>query len=199
MSEYQKDDHGRVVTSGAWTGLGLGVAALGILNGHMPHVCGFLLDWAAILAVCYFMARHKRAWYAWAAFWGMAALCVAGGIFQLAGLMTSQWSEGSWAIGCAMVFVWYWLVRIPRLHPPKLPDVTHIVHHHVMHGPDGRAIDLGPYGLPGATVPVELDQAGRPAVGQRQPLALENLAVRPGAFIGRRGELLARLKQAKGK
>jgi hypothetical protein len=131
----RKTDHDRVITSGAWLGFGLGVALLGWLDGHIPHLLGFLLNWTAVLAVCYAMAVWKRAWYAWAAFWGMAVLCVTGGIMQLLGLLTSQWSTGSWVIGCTMVFVWYWLVRIPRLHPPAPLQVSHVIHHHVFHAP----------------------------------------------------------------
>ncbi len=196
----RKTDHERVASSGAWLGFGLGVGLLGWADGHMPHVLGFLLNWSSILAVCYAMATWKRAWYAWIAFYGMAALCVTGGMLQLLGYLTSQWSTGSWIVGCSMCAVWYWLVRIPRMHPPKLPDVTHIIHHHVFHGPGSQVLDLGQHvpGLPGS-LPAELGPDGRPAVGQQQPRALESYAVNPGAFIGRRGELLARLKQIKGR
>jgi len=102
MSDYESgkvSDHERVVSSGAWLGFGVGVGTLGWLDGHMPHVCAFLLNWMSVLAVCYFIAVWKRAWYAWVAFWGMAALCPIGGIMELAGGLPAR---GCSAVPCAL-------------------------------------------------------------------------------------------------
>jgi hypothetical protein len=191
----RRTDHHRVVNSGAWLGFGLGVGMLGWLNGHMPHVCGFLLDWAAVLAVCYVMAAWKRAWYAWAAFWGMAALCVLGGIFQLLGLLTSQWSTGSWVVGCGMCFAWYWLVRIPRWHPAPAPRETHIIHHIIHHGDARQALPgwadgvpaWGTQVIPGTTVTHE--------VAATAPKAIGAPAARAGAFTGSPPEVAALIRK----
>jgi len=127
-------DHGRVIESGAWAGALAGVALLGWAGSHLPHLAAFVLDWTVILAVCYGMAAWKRAWYAWLAWWGMAAACVSCGILQLAGAMSGPWAGATWVMACVMVFIWYWLVRIPRKHP-VVPDAgTHVYHHVIFHG-----------------------------------------------------------------
>jgi len=201
MAENQSD-HERVASSGAWFGALAVSLAMVWVAAKVPYFVAWLLNSSITIGVSYVMARWKRAWYAWLCLWLIVAVSLANGILKAATpLLDNPWSSANWVLSWLIGWSWYWLVRIPRLHPPKLPDVTHIIHHHVIHGPDGQAVEVGQYStsLPG-TLPVELDSAGRPAVGrQRQPLALENLAVRPGAFIGRRGELLARLKQVKGR
>jgi hypothetical protein len=193
--EYRKDDHGRIVTSGAWFGTLVVSALLSIADLHMPYILGWLLNTTVILGVSYVMARWKRAWYAWLAFWGLAATCLLCAILKAATpWLDGSWSSGTQAMAWLLVGCWYWLLRAPRKHPPKLADVTHIVHHHVLHHPDGRAVEVGQSGpARHGTVPAELDVTAWPAVSQRrQPIALENLASRPGPFPGRLREVIRR-------
>ena len=133
MAAYMTD-HDRIITSGAWTGAIAGIAGMGWLETYLPHLAAFALSWAAVLGVCYAMACWKRAWYAWAAFWGMAATCVLCGILQLAGEMRGPAPAASWGVACLMVFIWYWLVRMPRLQPAVQAVVRHEIHvfHHVV-------------------------------------------------------------------
>jgi hypothetical protein len=145
MDEHQpgyppaRTDHDRIVTSGAWTGAIVFMLAFGWLDTKMPAWAGFALDWTAILAVCYAMACWKRAWYAWAAFWGMAVTCLLCGALALAGVTSNQWSAASWVLACVMVSIWYWLIRMPRKHPAVLAALErheiHVFHHIVHHGP----------------------------------------------------------------
>jgi hypothetical protein len=138
MSDYDYEPAPRqassVILSGAWAGAIAGVAALGWLDTYIPHLAAFLLNWTVVLAVCYAMACWKRAWYAWLAFWGMAAACVLCGILQLAGAMAAPWSGACWVMACVMVTIWYWLVRIPRLQPAAEPREIHVIHHVIHHG-----------------------------------------------------------------
>jgi hypothetical protein len=189
MSEYGYDyqpapgraartDHGRVVTSGAWIGAAAATAALGWLDMRMPAWCAFLLNWTVVLAVCYGMARWKRAWYAWLAFWGMAAICPVAGILQLAGLMGGMSSAAVWWVASAMVFVWYWLIRMPRLRGAAEAierREIHVFHHVIHHGQE----------LPGWTAEAV------PAEDARKVTAGEVRAISPP-----RRDLLARARDA---
>jgi hypothetical protein len=127
-------DHDRVITSGAWLGAIAGMSALGWSDTRIPHLAGFALNWTVVLAVCYAVACWKRAWYGWVAFWGMAAVCAAAGILQLAGLMTGESSTAVWCVAVAMVAIWYWLIRMPRLQPAVRAVTRHEIHvfHHVV-------------------------------------------------------------------
>jgi hypothetical protein len=144
------DDHRRTIESGAWIGAMVVAALLGMLDRHLPHLLAFAVNWLVVLAVCYGMALWKRAWYAWLAFWLMAAICPVSGILQLAGVMTTMSSDAVWMVACAVVFAWYWLVRIPRKQPEAVQDAqaTHVIHHHVFHVP-GAAL---PFEVPSGTV-----------------------------------------------
>lgn len=191
---YQDDDHGRVVTSGAWFGALIVSGLLAIADLHMPFVLGWLLNSSVILGVSYFMARWKRAWYAWACFYGLVAVCLLNGLLKAA----TPWLDGSWSAGTQtlawlLVGCWYWLVRAPRKQLPKAPDVSHVVHHHVIHGPGPTlppGIDVTQ--LPGVVHQVGTDEPIE--LPGRLPRAIEQAAVRPEAFIGRPGELSARLR-----
>jgi hypothetical protein len=70
----QKDDHGRVVTSGAWWGTIGFTAVMAWLSSKVPYAVAWTLNTAVVVTVSYAMARWKRAWYAWAAFWGIAGV-----------------------------------------------------------------------------------------------------------------------------
>lgn len=195
MDDYRKDDHERIITSGAWFATLAVSSLLAIADAHMIYILGWLLNTTIILGVSYAMAKWKRAWFAWLAFWGLAAICVLCGILKAATpWLNGDWSGGTQAMAWLIVGCWYWLLRAPRLHPPAPPIEQHVWHHHVVHGPDGQTVGWGqsmPGPVMGGAVPPQVDQGA--------PKALESYAVHPGAFIGRRGELLARLKQIKGK
>src|SRR5208282_1381611 len=112
------------------------------LSAKVPYIVAWLFNSAVTIGVSYAMARWKRVWYAWLSFWVIVAVCLTNGILKAAtSLLDHPWSGASWIVAWVLVGSWYWLVRIPRLHPPKVPDVTHIVHHHVLHGPDGQAVE----------------------------------------------------------
>jgi hypothetical protein len=171
-------DHDRVINSGAWLGAIAAMGALGWLDMRMPAWCAFLLNWTVVLAACYAMARWKRAWYAWLAFWGMAAVCLAAGILQLAGLMGGMSSAAVWWVASAVVFIWYWLIRMPRLRAAAAAverREIHVFHHVIHHGPQ----------LPGWTAEVI------PAEGARQVAAGDVRAI-----SAPRKDLLARARGA---
>ena len=171
MNEYgykaEMSDHDRVLSSGAWLGAMAVMAACGWLDGHMPHACGFALNWAAVLAVCYGMAAWKRAWYAWAAFWAMAATCLVAGVLQLAGAMAGPWSVACWCVASAMVFIWYWLIRMPRLQPAVQAverREVHVFHHVIHHGQELRGpVTAQVTGVPARRVIAGTAQAIGPA------------------------------------
>ena len=160
----RQTDHDRVVTSGAWTGAILGMALVGWLDMHLPGLLAWALEWAVILGACYAMAAWKRAWYAWAAFWGMAALCPLAGILRLAGALDSAWSATAWWLACVMVFLWYWLVRIPRLQPAVQAVARteiHVFHHVIHHGAGLPSADVTQ--IPGWSAP-SVTASARPAI-----------------------------------
>jgi hypothetical protein len=142
MDEHQpgyppaRTDHDRVITSGAWTGAIVFMSALGWLDTKMPTWAGFALNWTSVTGVCFAMAAWKRAWYAWLAAGAMAFLCPVAVILQLTGVTTGVSSTGVWLLASAMVFIWYWLIRMPRKHPAVLAALErHEIHvfHHVIH------------------------------------------------------------------
>jgi hypothetical protein len=125
---------------------------------HVPYVVAWLANSAATAGVSYAMARWKRAWYAWLAFWVIVAVSVLNGLLKAATpWLDSPWSSASWVLAWIIVWAWYW-------HPPAPGQVTHVVHHHVFHVPGAAQLPdsvPGPASmpawtaesLPGAAVP----------------------------------------------
>jgi len=191
MSEG-KSDHVRVATSGAWWGAIIVSGFMAWADPQMPLFCSWPLNTAVILGACWAMAAWKRAWFAWLAFWGMAACCVADGVSAALGLERSFSSAMLWLLASAYVTCWYWLVRAPRRHPPEpAQQAMHVIHHHVIHG--GAAAPLewaesipqvtGEQGRPG----------GRPAIApgtlkavEAAPDPVTRIAARIAARIERR-------------
>jgi hypothetical protein len=181
--------HDQVVTSGAWWGTLAFTLAMIWVAAHVPWVVAWLANSAVTAGVSCAMARWKRAWYAWLAFWVIVAVSMLNGLLKAATpLLDSSWSAASWILAWIIVWAWYWLVRIPRRHPPAPGPVTHVVHHHVFHAPGavqlpGAAPAAGGVpvwtaeSLPGTAVP----PAGIPGRARR---AIESRA-RPGALAAR--------------
>ena len=137
MSETEKvSDHSRVIMSGAWSGAAVGMSAVGWASMHMPHWCGYLMEWAVVLGVCYGLALYKKQWFGWAAFWFMAVLCPLAGILELTGVMAGQWSTASWVIACLLDTGYYWLIRMPRKRAAADPvrQEIHVFQHIIHHG-----------------------------------------------------------------
>jgi hypothetical protein len=195
-----KTDHDRVITSGAWWATAAFTALMAWLSVKVPYIVAWTVNTAVVCGVSYGMARYKRAWYAWLSFGAIAAVCAANGILRAATpLLSNHWSAASWVLAWITVWSWYWLIRIPRRHPPGHGD-THIWHHHVFHGAPGQAVPLPEWAddvppAPGMTVPGEVAGAPPPGVAGKMPKAIGGAAIQPSAFTGRRGELAARLRR----
>jgi hypothetical protein len=168
-------DHDRVVASGAWAGAIAVSALLAWADTKIPLLCGWLVNTAVVLSVCWLMAAWKRAWYAWLAFWGMVAICTADGCLDLAGAERGGLASGVvWLVAVIYVTCWYWLVRAPRQAPPEPPQpVQHVIHHHVL-DPDQALPTARPVPVPTPAVPARL----RPALS-RVRLALPALLGQP--------------------
>lgn len=131
----KQSDHERVTTSGAWTGAIAGMLGLMAVDWRVAQWAAFMLNWTVILATCYLIARYKRRWYGWAAFWALTAACLISGILGLVGLMGGKYpSTAALLIGGVTVFIYYWLIRMPRLRPAVQTAAKVIRHeHNVVH------------------------------------------------------------------
>lgn len=139
---------------GAWCGAMAAAVAMTWLSAKVPYAVAWLVNSAVITGVSYAMARWKRAWYAWLAFWGIVAVCALNGLLKATtALLDSSWSGAAWLLAWAVVGCWYWLVRAPRRQPPEAPGEVHVVHHHVLHPPGWTAA--------AEEIPAGLRQLGR--------------------------------------
>lgn len=162
MSRHQSD-HDRIVSSGAWAGAFLFTVAMLWVSVKLPFALAWLINSAVVIGTSYLMARWKRAWYAWLCFWIIVGVCAANGLLKAATpWLDHPWSSASWIVAWVVVWSWYWLVRIPRRHPPAPPQVSHVVHHHVVHGVQGVQLPAGVdvTAVPGVVIPGEVE-AGR--------------------------------------
>jgi hypothetical protein len=163
----------------SWLAAFVVAALLAIADTHMPHILGWLLNSSVILGVSYAVARWKRALAAWACFYALAALCALNGILAV----FTSWLDGTWSTGTQimawlLVGCWYWLLQAPRRHLPEPPQVSHVVHHHLVH-------DAAADWTAGAPV-IDGQVIGRELPRATPPKALE-AATRASAFLGRRG------------
>ena len=129
-------DHDRVVGSGAWAGLFAFALVMCWADARLAPWAAFLLTWAAVLPVTFAMAVWKRAWYGWAAWWGLVGLCAFTAVADLAtGLLARPFGLAADVSAVVFVFLWYWLIRMPRRRPAVAAagSVSHVVHHHVLH------------------------------------------------------------------
>jgi hypothetical protein len=134
--EHQTD-HDRVMTSGGWYGVLIGAAVLGIIDAHLPLMLGWTVNTLVVLGIAYAMAVWKRCWYGWLAFWGLVAMCAIDGGLDL---FVQSWPYGNplsigiqaWAQ--VFIWIWYWLIRMPRRQTEAPPQVSHVIHHHVIDG-----------------------------------------------------------------
>ena len=180
----RESDHDRVIGSGAWTALTVFALLMCWADARLPPWAAFLLTWALVLPVTFGMAAWKRAWYAWAAWWGLVALCAFTAVADLAtGLLSRPFGLVSDVSAVVFVFLWYWLIRMPRRQPAVAASVSHVVHHHVLHPAPGWA---------GAEVEAP---AAVGELGQVAPRAITAGAVTPDGVAARLGALVARARQ----
>jgi hypothetical protein len=162
-----QSDHDRVLSSGAWFGLFAGSLVMCWIEYKMPAWAAYLLTWAVVLPVTWFMARWKDIWYAWITWWGLVALCVAHGFIEL----LTPWFDGHYLTVGSLIFgqvfvgLWYWMIRIPRKQPAPQPQVavsrqeTHVYHHVIHHGQQVPGW-TPQQAIPAATVTAEVLPAG---------------------------------------
>ena len=146
---------------------------------HWPSWLVDIINPVLVTTTAYLLARWKRSRGAWGAFWLLVGIyIVALTLWAVSGLGLADTSGPGAVAGLALIGLIVCLLRLPRWHPPEAPKVEHVWHHHVLHHPDGRAVEVG---QDGTVQPVELDAAAWPAaVRRRPPIALENLVNRPG-------------------
>ena len=133
--------HDELVTWLVIAALAVGAAVMWWWDNHLPGAVVAVLNPAVILVPSWLMARWKRAWYAWLAFWVLAGLYAVSAVVWL----TAGWDPGSGlaaAGGAAVLGVFAALIKMPRRQPPAVPETRHVVHHHVLHGPRGQAVEL---------------------------------------------------------
>ena len=203
---YENDGHRRRYKTATerligWTVLAGVTAATMILwwvDYHAPAIVVWFANRVAVLGSAYGMAWWKRAWYAWAVFWVLAAMQFAGFILDLLDgfardSVNSPVSTFSAMAGLFVLGLLYLLGRLPRRRAAASAQaaVSHVVHHHVLHGLDGQAEQL-PESVWTASV---IDGTAPREVPVAAPKAIEAYAARASAFIGRRGELAARLRE----
>ena len=188
MNEYgpelvaltRKSDHERIVTSGAWWGTLAVTLAMMWLTTVVPYAVAWLVNSVVTIGVSYAMARWKRAWYGWLAFWGIVAVCALNGLLKAATtLLDAPWSGVTWILAWLLASSWYWLVRAPRRQSPATPQVSHVVHHHVLHAPGG----VTGTAIPAAEDPgwVSVPAASREAIPAAAMRAIGPTPSRPAA------------------
>ena len=156
---------------------------------HWPGWLVDIINPVLVTTVAYALARWKRSRLAWGMFWVLAGLyAVSVVLWVTGGLGLADTSAAAEAAGLVLISLVVCLVRIPRVHPPAAPKVSHVVHHHVLHGPDGRAVEVEPgrYGEVGSygSVPAEVDSSEWAAVGNSVPKAIESGVARLGQLAG---------------
>lgn len=169
-----------VTSSPAWWGIIPAGLLLIFADAHLPVMAGWALNTLAILSGAYVITARKRVWYAWAAFWGLAAICALEGILNLfTSVLSSPVSAATQVCAWVFLLIWYCLLRIPRRQPPAPPQVSHVVHHHVIHGSvprPGKAAgqfitDLMPDSVPGTVEGTSTRPAITRAPARPDPLA----------------------------
>ena len=133
--------HDELITWLVIAAIAIGAAVMWWWDNHLPRAVTGVLNPALILVPSWLMARWKRAWYAWLAFWVLAGLYAVSAVVWL----TAGWDSGSGlaaAGGAAVLGVFAALIKMPRRQPPAVPETRHVVHHHVLHGPGGQGAGL---------------------------------------------------------
>jgi hypothetical protein len=136
-----KNPHDELVTWLVIAALAIGAAVMWWWDNHLPQAVVGVLNPVVILVPSWLMARWKRAWYAWLAFWVLAGLYAVSAVVWL----TGGWYPGSGlavAGGVAVLGVFAVLIKMPRRQPPAVPETRHVVHHHVLHGPGRQATEI---------------------------------------------------------
>lgn len=158
-----QSDHDRVLSSGAWFGAFVFACLMGWIDAQVPRWAGFLVTWTVIIAVFYAIARYKRAWYAWLSLYATMALFLVCITLNLIGVLNNNLSFASFVVAGIGLFIYYWLIRMPKLQTVAAKEIHHI-HHVVHHGlPNG-------YDVPGYQLedrrPVTLSGTVRKALPQ---------------------------------
>ena len=186
----RKTDHDRVMASGAFWGMFAASLFMAWLAVTVPYIVAWLINSAIMVSVSYAMARYKRTWYARVSFWLIVAVCATNGTLKaFTPLLNNPWSSANWVIAWVVVGSWYWLIRLPR-HRAAEPAVSHVVHHHVLHHPDGRVVEIGQQGT--GSYGTELPASQRAVPGSTAPKAIESGIVRLAGAVERLREVRRR-------
>lgn len=160
---------------------------------HWPGWLVDIINPVLVTTVAYGLARWKRSRLAWGMFWVLVAIyAVSLVLWVVGGLGLADTSAPAEFGGLVLISIMVCLVQMPRLHPAAAAKVSHVVHHHVLHGADGRAVEVGQYGtgLPSGVDMTQVPDGHPDAIPGKVVRAIESPQIRVGA-------LLARLKQAR--
>lgn len=164
-----------------------GCLALVVMELHVPVVVAWLVNTVAVLGVAAVVCRYKRSRAVWACFAVLAAGCALDPVLELAGLMNGFSSVVLWAFVLTETAAWYWLFRFPRVRPAAVPQSSHVIVHHVMHGALGQAGEAAGQAVRDS-VPDHLIRGTVPGVVE-QPAPRRAIAAAP-VRLGRMADVL---------
>jgi hypothetical protein len=130
-------DSGVKAAEAAWWGLAVWIVVMDAISYTVPAWIGYFLVWGSILLPCGAVAAYKRLRRGWLLVVGLAVLAVVCGFYGLITGSMGHVTNLGIAAFMAIVVIWHVLVRMPRKLPAPAPQVTHVVHHHVVHGAVG--------------------------------------------------------------
>jgi hypothetical protein len=172
----------------------IGSIALAAVEQHVPGPVAWLVNTVVILGVAALVCRYKRSSAVWACFWTLTAICVIDPVLGLAGLLGSFSSPVLWVVVLAEVGAWYWLFRFPRVRPAAVPQTSHVIVHHVMHGALGQYADAEagqaireavPEHLVRGTVPGYVEPPAKRRAISAAPVPLAKMAGALRSFVRR--------------
>lgn len=186
MDTGNRELHSTATWAATWTG----IIGLAVVSANMPGWAwnGLLLNSAVILTAAGAVAAYKRSRAAWACFWlvAVATLAVCP-VAELAGLVHGNYGVPDVIAVVTEVFAWYWLLRIPRVRPAVVPQSSHVIVHHVMHGVLGQAGEAAGQAIRDS-VPDHLIRGTVPGVVE-QPTPRRAIAAAP-VRLGRMADVL---------
>lgn len=139
-------------------------------DSNLPTFGVWAVNRVVILGTAYGLARWKRTRLAWGMFWVLAGFETVGTVVDFftgfrfdakdspTGVLAS-------CVGLTVLGLLYVLYKLPRFRPAKAADVSHVVHHHVLHGP-------------GSSLPPGVDVTQVPVAAQ-YPDAVPGVVERP--------------------
>ena len=170
------EQHDRIVNSTVGWLLAFACIPMWWWDYHFPSWVVAILNPALIIGITWGFSRWKRSAFSRALFWVVLVIYAASFAVQVCTAF-SGWevASGFFTTGGAILLTLVWVLwRLPRLRPAE-PNVSHVVHHHVVHAP-GAILPPGADVLPGM-----VPQVARPAIPARVLRAIEAPKAHAGA------------------